>query len=74
VPNNTYGWGRIDALAALESLQLSVGKQAPAEAAPGEIITYTLSVTRTRGSDPLLGVVLSDTLPAGTEFVSATQP
>ena len=74
IPNNTYGWGRIDALAALESLQLSVGKQAPAEVAPGEMLTYTLSITHTRGSDPLAQIVLTDTLPAGTEFVSATQP
>jgi len=74
VPNNTYGWGRIDALAALESLQLSVGKQALAEVAPGETLTYTLSVTHTRGSDPLVQVVLTDTLPVGTEFVSATPP
>lgn len=74
VPNNTYGWGRIDALAAFEYREIALGKQAPAQVAPGDVLTYTLSVTNTVSSGSLLQIVLTDTLPAGTELITATQP
>lgn len=77
VPNNLYGWGRIDALAAvqifLHTLELSKAAT-PDEIAPGQNITYTISLTHEHGISPTLGVVLSDTLPFGTSFVSATPP
>jgi uncharacterized repeat protein (TIGR01451 family) len=77
VPNNLYGWGRIDALAAVLSQQhiLELSKKADQDAiAPGQAITYTLSLTHEHPLSPTFGVVLSDTLPFGTSFVSATEP
>jgi serine protease AprX len=76
VPNNVYGWGRIDALAAIVSVhQLELAKEASTPiVSPGELITYTLSVTHSLGAGATTNVVLSDTLPAGTTFVSATEP
>ena len=77
VPNNAYGWGRIDALATVESLshQIELNKVASAPlVAPGEDITYTLTITHTSGISPTTNVVLTDTLPLGTTFVFATPP
>ena len=76
VPNNAYGWGRIDALAAVGTVhQLELGKVASdAVVFPGDLITYTLTVTHSNGIGPTTNVVLTDTLPAGTTFISATQP
>jgi uncharacterized repeat protein (TIGR01451 family) len=45
--------------------------QAPSSARVGETITYTFSISNT-GPDATLGVVLSNTLPAGVTFVSAS--
>jgi uncharacterized repeat protein (TIGR01451 family) len=77
VPNNLYGWGRIDALAAvmtnLHTLELAKSAT-PDEIAPGQAITYTLSLTHEHVLSPTYGVVLSDTLPFGTSFVSASEP
>jgi uncharacterized repeat protein (TIGR01451 family) len=73
VPNNTYGHGRIRAWEAYQHLhRFSVSKTAPAQAVPGEIITYTLTITHTHPSANTTGVVLTDTLPAGVSFVAAT--
>lgn len=73
IPNNVYGWGRIDAWSALRgnalSLEVSVSS---VEAAPGETLVYTLTVTHTSVSEPTNNLVLVDPLPANTEFVSAT--
>ncbi len=76
-PNNAYGWGRIDALATVESLshQLELDKVASAPlVAPGEEITYTLTITHSSGISPTTNVVLTDTLPLGTTFIFATPP
>ncbi|RMF47227.1 MAG: DUF11 domain-containing protein, partial [Anaerolineae bacterium] len=76
LPNNTYGWGRIDAWAAYQALdvhQLSVAKTASADTLlPGDTFTYTLTVSHTAGMTDTHNVVLSDTLPAGLEFVAAS--
>lgn len=78
IPNNTYGWGRIDALAAVESAlapQLHLIKEASDTAvSPGDLLTYTLSISQTNGVSPLTSLVLTDTLPVGTTFVTATLP
>lgn len=77
VPNNLYGWGRIDVLAAvmtnvhtLELLKTAV----PDEIAPGQNITYTISLTHEHLTSPTLSVAISDTLPTGTSLISATEP
>jgi large repetitive protein len=49
---------------------LGTTKSAPATADPGSEIDYTLGV-RNNGPSPATGVTLSDTLPAGVQFVSA---
>ncbi len=76
IPNNTYGWGRIDAFAAFQSARqrygLWIGKTASAgHVLPGELLTYTLSVTNTNYVLPAHGLILTDTLPLGTSFVSS---
>ncbi len=77
VPNNVYGWGRIDALAAYQALSvhtLEIEKDAPAVVFPGDVLTYTLTVTHTNLLTGTQNVVLTDTLPANVVFLSATQP
>ena len=77
VPNNTYGWGRIDALTAYHGLphHLSINKTASAAIIlPGESITYTLTITHTHVETPTVNVVLTDTIPSGTVFLDATWP
>jgi uncharacterized repeat protein (TIGR01451 family) len=76
VPNNVYGWGRIDAWAAYQLLQLHnlhITKYAPPIVTPDMPITYTLTVSYT-GFLPTHGVVLSDVLPLNTTFITATLP
>ncbi|MEP7358390.1 MAG: hypothetical protein ABI847_14175, partial [Anaerolineales bacterium] len=48
----------------------SLVKAAPALVAPGELFTYTLSVTNQVGS-PLTGLVITDVLPANAVFAYA---
>lgn len=78
VPNNVYGWGRIDALAAYNALgtqSLTLTKTASAAAvAPGEIITYTLTVVHNHPISSTHNVILTDTIPANTTFITATLP
>lgn len=76
VPNNVYGWGRIDALAAVESVhQIELKKVASAGMVePGDLITYTLTITHDIGNSSTTNVVLTDTIPVKSTFVSATSP
>lgn len=76
VPNNAYGWGRINALAAVESLpRLELDKSASSNTVlSGDFVTYTLSVIHSLGNYPTTNVVLTDTIPTGSTFVSATLP
>ncbi len=76
-PNNTYGWGRIDALAAFNSIyqDLTLTKSASAETVlPGEIFTYTIDLTNASQVFTATNVVLTDTLPFNASFISATDP
>ncbi len=50
---------------------LEIQKQGPANPVPGQDATYTLTVTN-RGPGGATGVVVTDALPSGTTFVSAT--
>ncbi len=77
VPNNSFGWGRIDAWAAYQGRTPGLALQKTASSAevnPGELLTYTLSVTNTQMALPATGVILTDTIPASTSFVSASGP
>jgi serine protease AprX len=76
VPNNAYGWGRIDALAAVNLMgTLSLKKVASAPTVfPGDLLTYTLSVSNLDDHFAVTNVVLTDTLPFKTTFVLATPP
>jgi serine protease AprX len=76
VPNNAYGWGRIDALAAVESThRLELFKTASSSSIlPGDLITYTLSITHSLGLTSTTHIILTDTIPVGSTFVSATEP
>ena len=77
VPNNTYGWGRVDAWRALQSMSqtLEISKK-PSDRTydPGQIITYTLQVSYTNPLTPTYNVVVTDMIPSQTSFVSATLP
>lgn len=75
-PNNTYGWGRIDALAAYNGipLNLSVQKTAAEAVAPGNLLTYTLTVQNVQPISTTHNVIVTDTLPANTTFVTASTP
>jgi uncharacterized repeat protein (TIGR01451 family) len=75
IPNNTYGWGRVDALTTVSGALLGIQKE-PSwyYYDPGDVITYTVQVTNYRPTDPIFNVVISDTLPANTNFISATLP
>jgi uncharacterized repeat protein (TIGR01451 family) len=54
------------------SPDLAVAKTGPATAAPGAVVTYTLSYSNASGGPipaPATGVQLTDTLPAGLTYV-----
>lgn len=62
-------------LAAMTEPMVSVVKTAPAEAGPGDVVTYTLKVSNT-GHGPAIDMVLTDTLPDGSalDFAIGTLP
>jgi serine protease AprX len=79
-PNNVYGWGIVDALAAVRGTQfeLEIGKRAafpmsfPSRLGPGpRLLVYTLSVTNTSYLT-LTRIVLTDTVPVSTSFAWAS--
>ena len=77
IPNNTFGYGRIDALAAYEATRhvLTVAKSpSTASIMPGGLLIYTLVVSHSHLTLPTHNVVLSDVLPTNTTFVDATAP
>ncbi len=77
IPNNTYGYGRIDSWAAFNALpdtfEISKTASSP-EILPGESITYTIDITYVSSGAIATYIVLTDTLPTGTTFMSATPP
>ncbi len=74
-PNNIYGWGIVDALAAVYGA--TAGLAVSAEVEPrwidaGDVVTYTMTVSNTAALNPATNVVLSDTLPVSTTFAWAS--
>jgi serine protease AprX len=76
VPNNVYGWGRVDAWSAYQGVQhiLSIQKRAASIIAPGNLLTYTLTAEHTHIIQATHNVVISDHLPLHTTFITATTP
>jgi serine protease AprX len=74
-PNNVYGWGIVDAMAAVRatSFKLEVSaKVEPVWAFAGTILTYTFTVSNTATLSQTTDVILSDTLPISTSFARAS--
>jgi uncharacterized repeat protein (TIGR01451 family) len=75
VPNNAYGWGRVDAWNAINVPELWLSKSVSDYLYdPGQIITYTIEVTLSFTNSPAHNLVISDKLPAETSFITATLP
>jgi len=75
VPNNVYGWGIVDALAAVQQAPPSLALSKKAEFSPGlspGVLRYTLVATNTSALT-LTGVVLTDTIPPNTLLAWASQ-
>lgn len=77
IPNNVYGWGRIDSFEAMQNLSHTFNIQKTASAPyiePGETLTYTIEITHLHTITDTNSVVLTDTIPVGTKFITATVP
>lgn len=76
VPNNVYGYGRVDALRTIQDThELFLSKTAqPVAVFPGELLTYTIRVHDPQPFDPATGLLLTETLPAEVTLISATMP
>jgi serine protease AprX len=73
-PNNVYGWGIVDALAAVRAISpgLTITKQAVFPAGlPARLLVYTIQVTNTTYFT-LTQIVLTDTIPPSTTFAWAS--
>ena len=75
VPNNTYGWGRVDALSAFVVADLSISQtDAPDPTVPGTSITYTLTVVNNGpGAATSVSVVDGITLSAAVQSATPSQ-
>lgn len=71
IPNNTFGYGRIDAIRHGLGIEGSVSHDS---VFPGQIITYVFSMTHAHVLSSTTNAVLTSTIPAGTTFVTATMP
>jgi subtilisin family serine protease len=72
-PNNTYGYGLVDALAAVNAAAGRPVVSAPASARVNKPFTVTIGVTNAT-SLTRTGVVLSSSLPASTTLISSSPP
>jgi serine protease AprX len=70
-PNHTYGWGRIDAWNHYLALENSVF---PSLVSAGSVLTYTLTISHIHLFTSTNQVILTDTIPEGTQFITATLP
>ena len=74
-PNHTYGWGRIDAWSAYTQHILELDNRVSTTVAtPGDILTYTFTITHLATITPTNNVTLVSEIPTGTDFISATLP
>jgi len=74
IPNNTYGWGRADALAAVNSTGADMSVTQTDTPDPGivaSMITYELSVTN-NGPLEASNIVVHDDFPAGSSVIDVT--
>jgi uncharacterized repeat protein (TIGR01451 family) len=71
VPNNVYGWGIVDALAAVQAAQVGNDAAFPAGEIFPKTLVYTLSFTNAFGLT-LTQVVLTDAIPVSTTFAWAS--
>jgi serine protease AprX len=70
VPNNVYGWGIVDALAAVEKAQIHKRAMFPTLEIPARTLVYSLTFTNAY-SYSLSSVVLTDRVPLSTTFAWA---
>jgi uncharacterized repeat protein (TIGR01451 family) len=70
VPNNVYGWGIVDALAAVEKAQIHKQVVFSEVETPVRTLVYTLTFTNAY-SYSLSNVVLTDSVPLSTTFAWA---
>ena len=72
IPNNTYGWGRVDALAAFVQADLAITQtDSPDPTVPGAAVTYTLTIVN-NGPGTAADVVVVDGLTLSAPVQSAT--
>jgi serine protease AprX len=71
VPNNVYGWGIVDALAAVKVSKVGEEAVFPARELPAQTLIYTFTFVNAY-SFSLTQVVLTDAIPAGTIFAWAS--
>jgi serine protease AprX len=74
IPNNTWGYGRIDALAAIQGLpKLKLTATAPTSASPGTDFDYVIKVALPATAKiPATGIVVEVTLPTGVTLSSSS--
>lgn len=70
VPNNTYGWGRIDSWRAVTNYDIQL-VTSRTFLGPGELIDYTFTITQ-RYLTSTKNILLVDHLPENTTFISAS--
>jgi subtilisin family serine protease len=77
IPNNVFGWGRINALTAYEATRhhLAINQSSGVNhIAPGGIVSYTLAVSHTHILSPTYSVILTDVIPVNSAIITATLP
>jgi serine protease AprX len=75
VPNNTYGYGRVDAWGALNNLPHGFGIQVsaiPNQVLPGDRILYTVTITHYHPFEDTQEVLLTTRLPEGISLISSS--
>lgn len=71
IPNNVFGYGRIDAIRHGLAIEGSVS---PDTAMPGQTVEFTFNLTHAHILSATNNVILTSTVPAGTTFLSASAP